>query len=49
MPTWLERRFSGTRLRRKRSQRRKESIVLEALEEWASFSEVARQHGVDVS
>ena len=41
--------ISGTGRRRKWSRRRKESIVLEALEEGASVSEVARRHGVDVS
>jgi transposase-like protein len=41
--------ISGTGRRRKWSRRRKESIVLETLEEGASVSEVARGHGVDVS
>ena len=41
--------ISGTGRRRKWSRRRKESIVLETLEEGASVSEVARRHGVDVS
>lgn len=41
--------MSGTGRRRKWSRRRKESIVLETLEEGASVSEVARRHGVDVS
>ena len=41
--------ITGTGRRRKWSRRRKESIVLETLEEGASVSEVARRHGVDVS
>ena len=41
--------ISGTGRRRKWSRRRKESIVLETLEEGASVSEVARRHGVDAS
>ena len=41
--------ISGAGRRRKWSRRRKESIVLETLEEGASVSEVARRHGVDVS